>query len=290
MTDAVVSTDPTLNPSQSGPGPVPNVDRQPAPADTEAKTPEQIAAEAAAKGKTPEEIAAEAAAAASTEAPTLDGDDDEGAEQKLPTSADAVDGVVSYEPTGDVGMDMALSFVGKLGLGMDHPAMAATLQNDFGPLRAFLATLGDKATGWEAMVNLAEDRNKAFGEKAATAAKAINTAVSSVLGESQKDILAWASKAATPEEKRSINAMLRADPVQARAAAATLLQAYQAAGGTVVTPASAVRDPSGGNPDKQSLGRIGNKEFAVEAGKLSRRFGPAYQKTPEYAALSRRLG
>lgn len=291
MTDAV-TVDTSLNSSQSGGPAIPNVDRQPAPV-VETKTPEQIAAEAAAAGKTPEQLAAEAAAAEAkpADAPALEGEDAE-PEAKLPTSADAdADGVVHFAPTGDSGMDMALAFVGKLGIGMDHPAMLATLNNDFSQIRAVLATMGDKAVGYDAMVTLAEEANRRFNEKNDASAKAINTAVGSVLGESQTDVLAWASKNASPEEKKSINAMLRADPVQARAAANILLQAFQQAGGTVVAPASATRDPSTVVPNTQSLGPISNKEFAVETGKLVARHGERnYRNTPEYAALARRLG
>lgn len=42
-----------------------------------------------------------------------------------PAAPVPVDGAVLYEPTGDVGLDLALEFVGKAGIASDHPAMVA---------------------------------------------------------------------------------------------------------------------------------------------------------------------
>lgn len=279
MSDTAVAADPTLNPAQAGPA-VPNQDRAPAnPADKPADTP----------ADKPADTPADTPADAPTDVPTLGGDDLPDNSLEAPTSADAVDGVITYPKTGDVGMDTALEWIGKLGIGMDHPAMQATLDGDFSLIRAHLATLGDKAAGAEQMCNLAEEANTRFVERANAAAAAISTAVSGVLGEGQKDILAWASQNATADEKRSINAMLAADPVQARAAATILLNAYQAASGTVVEPASAITATTGDAP-AQSLTRISRSEFARETNKLHAKYGAGYNQSTEYATLLRRLG
>jgi hypothetical protein len=103
------------------------------------------------------------------------------------------------------------------------------------------------------------------------------------------NILKWASANADPAEKSSINAMLAADPVQARAAANLLLGAYEKATGAVLTPASATRD-GGAEPPAQAQTRISRSEFARETNKLHRQYGAAYTQSPEYAALTRRLG
>jgi len=66
---------------------------------------------------------------------------------------------VQYNKTGDPGLDMALSFIGKLGIGPDHPAIVAARQGDFAFIKAELAGRGDKAQGWEQYLSLAE---KAF--------------------------------------------------------------------------------------------------------------------------------
>jgi hypothetical protein len=104
-----------------------------------------------------------------------------------------------------------------------------------------------------------------------------------------KEVLSWASATATPAEKASINAMLAADPVQARAAATMLLNAYNAKSGNVIKPASATKDATGEAP-AQSLSRISKSEFARETNNLHKRLGAAYRNSPEYATLLRRLG
>lgn len=221
---------------------------------------------------------------------------DEGVEapvvaEDAPTSADAdADGVITYEPTGDAGMDMALAFAGKLGLGMDHPAMQATVTGDWSLLEAHLATLGDKAKGWEQHLAIAKEADARLTTKANEATAANNAAVSGVLGESEAAVLEWAGKTATPAEKAEINAMLRANPVQARAAAMLLADLYSKASGTVIAPADALRNGGGSNPAQGDTSPINRKQFAYETNKLHSTHGANYVNTPEYAALVRRLG
>ncbi|RPA31523.1 hypothetical protein EGC79_20520, partial [Shewanella vesiculosa] len=59
---------------------------------------------------------------------------------------------VAFEPTGDVGLDMALEFLGKQGFGLQHPAMVAAGNGDFTVLEALLAQ--KNAQGWQQMVAL----------------------------------------------------------------------------------------------------------------------------------------
>ena len=209
-------------------------------------------------------------------------------EQKAPV-ADAA-GIVTYEPTGDPGMDMALEFAGNLGIGMDHPAMVATGTGDWSLLEAHLATLGDKAKGFERMVALAKDADGRLTKGREDTAAKITAAIGGVLGDTQADVMAWASAEASPEEKGEINAMLRGSPVQARAAAMLLQALYNKAGGTTITPKSAIGDASGTTPSQGDTSRLTRQQFAEMAGKLNRVHGASYQSTSEYAALSRRLG
>lgn len=280
MSDAVTAAQ-TTNSAQSGDAPIPNVDRQaPAPAPTPAPAP----------APNPEPAPAPAANPAPAEAPQIG--TDPAAAPEGPTSADAVDGVITYEPTGDAGLDVALQFVGRLGVGMDDPAMMATADGDFSLIKAKLATMGDKAVGWEQMVALAEQAHGRHVETTTARNTAIASAVSGVLGEGQAEILAWASQNADDAERADINAMLRASPTQARAAANILLQAYQAAGGTVVSPASATSGSAsaGAAPSQSDTGPMTNKMFATESAKLHRQYGNAYTQTPEYRGLLARLG
>lgn len=279
MADTAVAAD-TNNPSQEGPA-VPNVDRAPV---VEAKTPEQIAAEAKAAEKPEGE----------QEAPPADTPQigDEKPEDRAPLGTTvAEDGTVAYEATGYAGLDMALDFIGKLGIGMDHPAMLATKTGDFSLMEAHLASLGDKATGYDKFIALAKDAFTQHSEKTTAKATAINGAIKGVLGDSQATVLEWASKNASDAERAEINTMLAAGPVQARAAANLLLGAYQKAGGTVIEPASATNgNPGNGSAPSQSNGPLTNKAFATEVGKLHRQYGAAYIKSPEYRALAARLG
>jgi hypothetical protein len=256
--------------------------------DTTTQTPEQIAAAEAAK--------AADATAAPAEVPALEGAG-EGDEPALSvedggelTAETDADGVVTYAPTGDAGMDMALAFAGNLGLGMDHPAMLATASGDWSLLEAHCASLGDKAKGYERLIALAMEADGRLTEKATARTANINAAISGVLGETQAAVLEWATTTATPDEKRDINAMLRANPVQARAAAMMLADLYAKASGTVVKPASATTGAAA-VPSAQSNAKLTNRQFADEVSKLVTEYGASrYQQTTEYVALVQRLG
>jgi hypothetical protein len=207
-------------------------------------------------------------------------------------AAAVVSGPVAYEPTGDVGLDVALDFVGKLGLGPDHPAMAATATGDFSLIKAHLATMGDKATGWEQMVALAEAANTRATTAATATATAVSAAVHSVAGGEAEwnTIAAWAAINADPAEKQAINAMFDAGPVQARAAATMLLSAYNAAPGTVVKPAAATTGTASAAGTATTNGPLTTRQYSDAVRDLSNRIGSSNLPTsPEYAALGRRL-
>jgi hypothetical protein len=187
-------------------------------------------------------------------------------------------------------LDVALGFVGKLGIGMDHPAMQATATGDFSLIKAHLATMGDKATGWEQMVALAEQAHtRTEDAKTATAAK-VASAVHAVAGgaENWATVKTWASANADASEKAQINAMFDAGPVQARAAAMMLVDAYSKAGGTVVTPASATANPSGGTASTSNA-PLNAKDYATAVRVLAAKVGSSNLSTsPEYAQLGQR--
>lgn len=196
---------------------------------------------------------------------------------------------VAYDQTGDVGLDMALDFVGKLGIAKDHPAMAATATGDFSLIKAHLAQMGDKARGWEQFVALAEQSYTRQTAAVAETAKQVSAAVVAVAGsqESWDAIKSWASQNATPEEKAGINAMFDAGPMQARAAAVMLKGLYEKAAGTIVNPKSAVRPDasSGANP---TAGPLSRKDYAAEVRKLHAKLGNRMEGSAEYRALQQR--
>lgn len=213
------------------------------------------------------------------------------APQAQTPAAPAAPEAISYEPTGDAGLDVALAFVGKLGIKSDHPAMAATATGDFSLIKAHLATLGDAATGWEQMVALAE---QAYGRQQQTKADteaAVSKAVVEVAGSAEEwgAIKQWASENADPDEKTAINAMFDAGPLQARAAAMLLQSLYSKAKGTVVNPNPAIRNGSAGNAVATSNGPLNAREYHAAVQELRGQLGSRMDTSPEYAALRARL-
>lgn len=115
---------------------------------------------------------------------------------------------IAYKETGDAGLDLALDFMGRMGLGPEHDAIVAAAEGNFDKLEATLAAMGDKAAGYERYLALSKD---AFNRTdAANKAKqaAVTEAVHAVAGSAENwaAIKAWAGKTATPEEKAEVNA------------------------------------------------------------------------------------
>lgn len=200
--------------------------------------------------------------------------------------------VVLYGPTGDPGMDMALTFVGKLGMKPDHPAMVKAAEGDFSFIKAHLATLGDKATGWEQHIALAE---QAWGNQVKaqeTVTKEITAAVHHEAGgaEAWATIETWAKKNADPRERKAINKMLATDPIEAKAATMLLKSLYEQASGTTITPAKVTPGgtvPAGG--DTVTNAALSPKDYAKEVAALNQRKpGAVDRKDPEYLQLQQR--
>lgn len=208
-----------------------------------------------------------------------------------PAAAPASETPISYEPTGDTGLDVALNFVGNLGIAQDHPAMLATETGDFSLIKAHLATMGDKARGWEQMVALAEQAHERHAAAALdTATKVAAACVAVAGGEAQwAAIQAWATKNADPAEKVQINAMFDTGPVGARAAVTLLRDAYSKANGTVVKPDAATREVSAGASTVPDTGKLSPREYGAEVRKLHQKLGNRMDQSHEYAVLRARL-
>lgn len=202
--------------------------------------------------------------------------------------------VFAYDSTGDVGLDFALDFVGKLGFGPEHPAMVAAGTGDFALLEAALAALGDKAQGYDKFVALAkESLTKANGAASEAAAKTRSACAAVAGGEAELDaVIAWASKQAAdgimlPEEKESLNAMLAAGGLQAVAATKMLMEVYSTASNTVQTPAPTTPAPAA-NAALEAGETLTKRSFADASRQLRQKHGPNFQSTPEYKALAAR--
>lgn len=202
--------------------------------------------------------------------------------------------VYEFEPTGDPGLDMALEFVGKLGIDETNPAFAAAINGDFTMLDALLAGMGDKAKGYEKFLALAQRAYEGAQKADLEAKRAISTAVHAAVGgeEQWSAIQEWARGQATPEEKQKLNALLTADPVSARAAAMLIAAQYEKAGGIVVNPTSATsRYGASANGAPAPQERLTRREAAAKTFELARRIGSHnLQSSPEYRAIWSRVG
>lgn len=203
--------------------------------------------------------------------------------------APVADGVIEYEPTGDVGLDMALTFIGKAGIAEDHPAMVAATNGDFSILKAALAA--KNVQGWEQFVALGEAAYQRKTNDAKTAEEATRSIVHLEAGgpEQWAEIQKWASANATPEEKVAINAQLNAGGVSAKMAARYLTSLYDKASNVVVNP----RDPTanagrnGGAPSGDTA-PLSAREYATAVQLLNVKLAGRLDGSPEYAKLQQR--
>lgn len=193
---------------------------------------------------------------------------------------------ITYQPTGDSNLDLALGFVGKHGLGPDHPAIVAAGKGDFGPVKALMAEKG--IPGWEAHIALAE---KGYADHIAQEAEktlGIKNMCVEVAGSEEQwgEVLEWASANAEPEEKTAVNAALAQGGVVAQAMAAFLVNSFRAAPDTTLEPqATAVKSTAQAGAGA-SNGPLSPAQYAAEVAKL--RSQGMVEGSREYAALQQR--
>ena len=205
-----------------------------------------------------------------------------------PATPEPAGAEVTYEPTGDRGLDMALAFIGKQGLAGDHPAVQAAADGDFTLLKAELAQKG--VQGYAEFIELGEqayartqEKNKAQAE---TARKAIHDTAGGA--ESWAAIQAWASANASPEEKAEINIQLNKGGLAAKAAVVYLSNAYSKAGNVSQEPADVSK--GGGKPPAAADGKLTATEYSAAVKALNSKLRGRLDGSPEYAALqSRRI-
>jgi hypothetical protein len=195
--------------------------------------------------------------------------------------------IISYEPTGDVGLDMALTFVGKAGINASHPAMQAAQNGDFTILKATLAAKG--VQGWEQFVALGEAayaRTSADNDKKATASR---EAIFKEAGgeENWNAIKLWAGANATPEEKAEVNALLNQGGLAAKGAVKYLSEAYAKANNVEVNPRDPLANaiPNGGSA---TAGPLSPKDYSAAVNQLNNKLGGRLEGSKEYADLQRR--
>ena len=206
-----------------------------------------------------------------------------------PVAPPVVDEVsaVAYEPTGDVGLDMALAFVGKAGIGGEHPAMVAATAGDFSILKATLAAKG--VAGWEQFIALGEAAYARTAKEAEAKSTANREAIYKEAGGKEEwvAIQTWAGANATDTEKAEINALLNQGGLAAKGAVKYLADMYSRANNVVVNPreagAAAARQPTA-----NSNAPLSPKEYSAAVGALNNKLGGRLEGSKEYANLQAR--
>lgn len=224
-----------------------------------------------------------------TPAPALGTEAGAATPAQAPAAAQAVT-PVEYEVTGDPGLDFALTFVGKRGLGPEHPAMQAATNGDFAPLKAALAAMGKDAEGFEHVLGLAErayqEQTTKHKERQAKDAEAIHNIVGGE--ENWKAVREWAKNATedSPEERQMVSAALQAGGVQAKAMAMYLHSLYKRSPGATQSPAQVTAAAASGKPAADKP--VTAMEFSQQSAQMRFRLGVDFEKSPEYKALAAR--
>jgi hypothetical protein len=202
--------------------------------------------------------------------------------------APVVDEPVAYEPTGDVGLDMALDFIGKAGVGIDHPAMKAAQAGDFDLLKATLAQKG--VQGWEQFVKLGEAAYAKIAKETDAKAQATRAAIYKEAGGEAEwaAIQKWAGSNATPEEKTQINSLLNQGGLAAKSAVKYLVDTYNRANNVVVEPKDGLVNAGRGTGPAGNAGPLSPSNYASEVQALHRKLGGRMESSQEYASLQAR--
>ena len=208
---------------------------------------------------------------------------------KEPAKVDApANEVVAFEPTGDVGLDMALEFLGKQGFGVEHPAMVAAGNGDFTIIEALLAQKG--VQGWDKMIALGKaGMERIAGNQKAETAKTLDIVTKAVGGaEEWGNIQKWAAANATDEERSAINTQLNAGGLSAKMAATYLADLYAKANNVNVTPPDGATFRGNAKPAVASNGPLDAAGYTAAVAELHRKLGGRMEGSPEYAALGQR--
>lgn len=194
-----------------------------------------------------------------------------------------------FDKVGHPAIDLAIDFVSGLGIKADDPAYLAAKDGDFDLLKVKLATMGDKARGWEQVLAVAEKGYGEMSDKAQADADAKTTLIHEVAGgeEVWAEIRDWAKANADDSEKKDLNAMLNAGGLHAKAAVMYLKGLYAGSPDTSQPPSPAVKQTAGSSPAQGSQA-LSPAEYKAAINELSRKLGPRIDDSPEYAQLKAR--
>lgn len=196
---------------------------------------------------------------------------------------------VTYQPTGDSNLDLALGFAGKHGLSPEHPVMVEASKGNFGPIKALFAEKG--VQGWEAYVALAEKGFHDFTRAEAEKTLAIQKIVVAAAGSEDEwnNVLSWASANADPDEKEHVNAALAQGGVVAEAMAAYLVNLYRGAPGVSYAPQERAVTPNAARGAAASSNApLSPREYTKAVQELRRTLGVGFESSREYQILNQR--
>ncbi len=179
--------------------------------------------------------------------------------------------------TGDPGLDLALDFFRKAGVGKDHPALKhARETGKFDLLRATLKEKGDAAKGFEKYVEVAEaaaERERSSQQAARNKARQI---VFDAAGGEAKwaEIKAWAEKKADPGELQEINAAIRAGGIAAAKTVEWLRGLYdqeKGNGGANGAPKSALKEGAARGESSPDGGPLSPEQYRAAVREAQRK-------------------
>lgn len=203
-----------------------------------------------------------------------------------PTPAPVADTPFSFTATGNPRTDLALDFFGRQGLKQDSFEIERALEGDFGPLKAYLGTRGDKAKGHENYVALAEEAYADHVKNQTSSREARQKIVYEAVGgeENWNSIQQWVEKAAPAEDVKVLKAAIQQGGIAARLIASALANEYANAAGTTVQPTSATTaNTTTAQPASLPLTRASyQKEVMALVAKIGSNNMDA---SPEYTAL-----
>ena len=200
------------------------------------------------------------------------------------------DGVVTYEATGDVALDLAMEFFGKLGLSFDNVEMQEAAKGNFSYLEAKLSGMGDKAAGFDRYIGLAKEAQGRAAESAKAKYEAnLKTAHDAVGGKEVWDqVREYVGKNSTPELKAEFASAMDKGGVVATAMAQYLHRQVLEAQGSSLTGREAV---SGDTPSAAATtgGPITREQYRELYKEGLKKYGMGFSSTPEHAALAARV-
>ena len=194
---------------------------------------------------------------------------------------------VTFEPTGDAGLDLAMDFFGKLGLSLDSPEMQEAGNGNFSYLEAKLASLGEKAAGSAQYLALAKEAQSRLSAQSKAQYEERRKTVHDAVGgeENWKELQTYINANAEPAELEIVRTALAQGGIVATAVAKHLHEMFLAAPGSTSAPANAVQNlPVPDNGAGLTLAGY-RQELSTLVAKIG---SQRLDGSPEYSALRRK--